>query len=77
MPWIVLEQEHLWFARGNRIDLYKRKPRGKSGTFVNKFASGVLQGGQEDLSRFVIKDDAIVSGGRWVLITLYCTLSIT
>ncbi|CAG2164197.1 unnamed protein product [Oppiella nova] len=59
MPWICLQKDFLWFTKGNLIHRYKRNP--KSGS-VYKHLLKVYKTG-EDICRFVVNDDFVVSGG--------------
>jgi hypothetical protein len=60
MPWLWLEADKLWLSKGNVIEAYIRQKHGHlSGRPLIR-----LQASNEDLSRFVVKEGLLVSGGR-------------
>lgn len=61
MPRLQLEREALWVSWGNRIWSHPRAP---SGGHVGRTTTRVLKGHTDDVSRFVVKDGLLVSGGR-------------
>ena len=60
MPRIELEQSSLWVSWGNKIWSH---PRHADGT-VGRMTTRVLKGHTDDVSRFVVKDGYLISGGR-------------
>ncbi|XP_059084344.1 F-box/WD repeat-containing protein 4-like [Tigriopus californicus] len=60
MPRIQLEDRHLWVSWGNRIWAHPRMDQGR----VKRTTTRVLKGHNDDVSRFVVKNGIIVSGGR-------------
>jgi F-box/WD-40 domain protein 4 len=60
MPRIQLESDTLWVSWGAQVWAH---PRRSDGT-VCRTASKVLRGHSDDVSRFVVKDGLVVSGGR-------------
>ena len=60
MPRLQLDSETIWVSWGSQVWAH---PRRADGT-VCRTASQVLRGHSDDVSRFVVKDGLIVSGGR-------------
>lgn len=60
MPRIEIEQSSLWVSWGNKIWSH---PRHDDGT-VGRMTTRVLKGHTDDVSRFVVKDGYLISGGR-------------
>lgn len=60
MPRLQLEGQTLWVSWGNRIWSHPRYPNGSICRTTNR----VLKGHTDDVSRFVVKDGLLVSGGR-------------
>ena len=60
MPRIELQQSSLWVSWGNKIWSH---PRHADGT-VGRTTTRVLKGHTDDVSRFVVKDGYLISGGR-------------
>ncbi|XP_049960936.1 F-box/WD repeat-containing protein 4-like [Schistocerca serialis cubense] len=60
MPWLSLSDKVLWLSRGNVIEGYKRT---KKGLNVSR-ALFSLKGHTDDICRFVIHDEIIISGSR-------------
>ena len=60
MPRIEIEQSSLWVSWGNKIWSH---PRHADGT-VGRTTTRVLKGHTDDVSRFVVKDGYLISGGR-------------
>lgn len=60
MPWLSLSDKILWLSRGNVIEGYKRTKKGlnSSRTLFS------LKGHTDDICRFVIRDEIIISGSR-------------
>ena len=57
-----MDRQFLWLTKGNEILKYKRNAKNGSiykHSIVNKFVAS-----NEDICRFVVKNDYIVSGGR-------------
>jgi WD40 repeat protein len=61
MPWISLEKDFLWFTKGDTLLKYRRNP--KTGNICGHQLIKVCTK-HEDICRFVIKNDLIISGGR-------------
>jgi WD40 repeat protein len=61
MPWIWLEKHFLWFTKGDILLKYRRNS--KTGYICGHQSIKVCTK-HEDICRFVIKNDLIISGGR-------------
>ena len=61
MPRLQLERDLLWVSWGNRIWAHPRNP--EDGT-IARATTRALKGHTDDVSRFVVKDGLLVSGGR-------------
>lgn len=61
MPRLQLEKNQLWVSWGNHIWAHPRNAR--DGT-INRRTTRVLRGHTDDVSRFVVRDGWLVSGGR-------------
>ncbi|XP_054167414.1 F-box/WD repeat-containing protein 4-like [Oppia nitens] len=61
LPWICLEKDFLWLTKGNIILRYKRKSNNYCvyKRFVQKLMSAT-----QDICRFVVTNDLVISGGR-------------
>lgn len=62
MPWLQLEKDILWFSRGRQILALKRRANSIATVPVVSFKPH-----KEDVSRFVVKNGKVVSGGRLVV----------
>ena len=60
MPRIQLDGRRLWVSWGSRIWCHPRLPQGG----VAKTTSRVLRGHSDDVSKFVVSEGMVVSGGR-------------
>lgn len=60
MPRLQLEREHLWVSWGKFIWCHPRLPEGGIGSNTTK----MLRGHSDDVSRFVVCEGMVVSGGR-------------
>jgi len=60
MPRIQLDARRLWVSWGSRIWCHPRLPQGG----VAKTTSRVLRGHSDDVSKFVVSEGMVVSGGR-------------
>jgi len=60
MPRLQLDSKKLWISWGNRIWCHPRLPDGG----VAKTTSRVLRAHSDDVSKFVVNDGMVVSGGR-------------
>ena len=60
MPRLQLDSETIWVSWGSQVWAH---PRRADGT-VCRTASQVLRGHSDDVSRFVVKNGLVVSGGR-------------
>merc|ERR1740128_479698 len=60
MPRLQLESKRLWVSWGSKIWCHPRLPGGG----VAKTTSRVLRGHSDDVSKFVVSDGMVVSGGR-------------
>jgi len=61
MPRIQLESDLLWVSWGNRIWAH---PRSRVDGIIARATTRTLKGHADDVSRFVVKDGLLVSGGR-------------
>jgi len=68
LPWIWLEKEFLWFTKGDT--LLKSKRHSKTGYICNQTLN-TFRTPFEDICRFVIKHDLVISGGRRGSITVW------
>ncbi|KAJ1525697.1 hypothetical protein ONE63_008908 [Megalurothrips usitatus] len=59
MPWLQLDKDILWFSRGRQILALKRRANSIAGVPVLSFTAH-----REDISRFVVKNGKVMSGGR-------------
>ncbi len=60
MPRVQIDAQTLWVSWGTQVWAHPRRPDGT----VCRTASKVLRGHSDDVSRFVVKDNFVVSGGR-------------
>jgi len=60
MPRLQLEAKRLWVSWGSKIWCHPRLPGGG----VSKTTSRVLRGHSDDVSKFVVEEGMVVSGGR-------------
>lgn len=60
MPRLQLESKRLWVSWGNKIWCHPRTPGGG----VSKTSSRVLRAHSDDVSKFVVEEGMVVSGGR-------------
>jgi len=60
MPRLQLESKRLWVSWGNKIWCHPRLPDGG----IAKTTSRVLRGHSDDVSKFVVEQGMVVSGGR-------------
>jgi F-box/WD-40 domain protein 4 len=60
MPRLQLEAKRLWVSWGSKIWCHPRLPGGG----VSKTTSRVLRGHSDDVSKFVVSEGMVVSGGR-------------
>ncbi|CAG2102642.1 unnamed protein product [Medioppia subpectinata] len=61
MPWICLQNDLLWFTKGSQIIKYKRNV--KNGSISKHLVQKVLKT-NEDICRFVVREEFVVSCGR-------------
>lgn len=62
MPWLQLEKDILWFSRGRQILALKRRPNS-----IATVPALCFKPHKEDVSRFIVKNGMVVSGGRWAV----------
>jgi len=60
MPRLQLEAKRLWVSWGSKIWCHPRLPGGG----ISKTTSRVLRGHSDDVSKFVVEEGMVVSGGR-------------
>ncbi|KAK2166400.1 hypothetical protein LSH36_39g00099 [Paralvinella palmiformis] len=60
LPWLQVNNHNLWVSYKNQIRCYKQQTNG----FLHELPMKLLRGHRDDVGRFVVRDNMVVSGSR-------------